>query len=400
MTFRIAVVQPITHRPPEDEKNVADAVGAIERAAGEGAHFVCFPESYPGPWRMPAAYDPTAALAEAAAKHGVHVVFGTLEPIDAKAGTAYNLTAMAFPDGRAPARYRRSHPNGPWIYTGGKTWEFQYVAGGDYPVFDTVHGKVGLAMCSEVYMPEVTRALALRGAELIFMPAGVEKHRLWPTWRTLIFARAIENLAIVVTTQNLFDHVAARPRHGGGAGGNPVREHGRGLKRGRRQPRPGALSALDARRNRLVGELRHQAGPARSAMAAAGALRQLPSAAVARSGRMMRPSRLAVDRARAPRSRSQSLSSADTASPIDRRVAELRGDDAALKKFSAHARAGVYVIGGELVVLKSSPSECDPLFAPAEARALGRVHESVFLGLIDDAPRFGFAARSASRSSR
>ena len=73
-------------------------------------------------------------------------------------------------------------------------------------MFDTVHGKVGLAMCSEVYMPEVTRALALRGAELIFMPAGVDKHRLWATWRTLIFARAIENLAIVVTTQNLFDH--------------------------------------------------------------------------------------------------------------------------------------------------------------------------------------------------
>ena len=61
-------------------------------------------------------------------------------------------------------------------------------------------------MCSEVYMPEVTRSLALRGAELIFMPAGIDKNRLWATWRTLIWARAIENLAIVVTTQNLFDH--------------------------------------------------------------------------------------------------------------------------------------------------------------------------------------------------
>jgi predicted amidohydrolase len=55
-------------------------------------------------------------------------------------------------------------------------------------------------------MPEVSRALALRGAELIFMPAGTDKNRLWATWRTLIWARAIENLAIVVTTQNLFDH--------------------------------------------------------------------------------------------------------------------------------------------------------------------------------------------------
>jgi deaminated glutathione amidase len=69
-----------------------------------------------------------------------------------------------------------------------------------------VHGKVGLAMCSEVYMPEVARALALRGAELIFMPAGKDKGTLWATWRTLIWARAIENLALVVTTQNLFTH--------------------------------------------------------------------------------------------------------------------------------------------------------------------------------------------------
>lgn len=73
-------------------------------------------------------------------------------------------------------------------------------------MFDTRHGKVGLAMCSEVYMPEVTRALALRGAELIFMPAGLDKRRLWETWRTLLWARAIENLAIVVSTQNLLSH--------------------------------------------------------------------------------------------------------------------------------------------------------------------------------------------------
>jgi predicted amidohydrolase len=204
MAFRIAVVQPISHRPGEDERNVAEAVSAVEHAAHEGADFVCFPETYPGPWRMPATFDPIGAMAEAAATHGIHVVFGTIEPIDRK--SAHNLIVMAYPDGRTPARYRRTHPNGPWIYTGGPAWEFQYVAGNDFPVFDTEHGKVGLAMCSEVYMPEVARALALRGAELIFMPAGADKRRLWVTWRTLIWARAIENLAIVVTTQNLFHH--------------------------------------------------------------------------------------------------------------------------------------------------------------------------------------------------
>src|SRR3984957_20469433 len=72
MTFRIAIVQPISHRPGEDESNVADAVRAIEHAAHEGADFVCFPETYPGPWRMPAIFDPTAALAEANATPRLH----------------------------------------------------------------------------------------------------------------------------------------------------------------------------------------------------------------------------------------------------------------------------------------------------------------------------------------
>jgi NAD+ diphosphatase len=78
-----------------------------------------------------------------------------------------------------------------------------------------------------------------------------------------------------------------------------------------------------------------------------------------------------------------------TASQLDRAVAS-RGDDAALKRYCEHARAGSYVIGGELVVLKAAGGLCDPLFSPIEARALGAVREVVFLGLADTAPRFGF----------
>ena len=61
MTFRIAVVQPIANPIGEDEKNVADAVSFIARAKAEGADFVCFPETYPGPWRMPATLRSDAA---------------------------------------------------------------------------------------------------------------------------------------------------------------------------------------------------------------------------------------------------------------------------------------------------------------------------------------------------
>lgn len=204
MSFRIAVVQPMAHQPPDDEKNVSDAIGHIKQASSDGADFVCFPESYPGPWRMPATYNPIERISDAAAKYNIHVQFGTLDPISEIENTAYNLLMLAYPDGRNPVAYKRTHPPGPWIYTGGGYWEFQYVPGDDFPVFDTIHGRVGMAMCSEVYVPEVSRALALRGAEIIFLPGGVDKQKLWATWRNLIWSRSIENLAVTVTTQNLF----------------------------------------------------------------------------------------------------------------------------------------------------------------------------------------------------
>src|SRR5262249_60673463 len=99
------------------------------RSQSAGAPFAYLPDPYPGPWRMPATFEPTAAVAEAAARRGVHVVFGTIEPLDVKAASAHNLIVMAYPDGRAPALYRRTHPNGPWIYTGGGSRGVHDVAG-------------------------------------------------------------------------------------------------------------------------------------------------------------------------------------------------------------------------------------------------------------------------------
>ena len=204
MGLSIAVVQPISFAPPDDYQNLSLAKNYIEKASRDGAAFVAFPETFPGPWRMPAHYDPISQMMEFAVQFNIHIVFGTIEPIDIQAQTAYNIIVMAYPDGKTVAKYRRTHPNGPWIYTGGQAWDFQYTAANEFPVFDTVHGKVGLMMCSEVFMPEISRGMALRGAEIIFMPAGVNKRKLWAAWRNLMWSRAIENLAVVVTSQNMF----------------------------------------------------------------------------------------------------------------------------------------------------------------------------------------------------
>jgi NAD+ diphosphatase len=84
-----------------------------------------------------------------------------------------------------------------------------------------------------------------------------------------------------------------------------------------------------------------------------------------------------------------------TASALDR-AAGCRGDDAALKKFSQHDRAGVYAIGGDLVAMKQRGESVDPLFTVAEARDFGAVRDTVFLGLLAEAPRFGFGFDAAA----
>jgi NAD+ diphosphatase len=73
------------------------------------------------------------------------------------------------------------------------------------------------------------------------------------------------------------------------------------------------------------------------------------------------------------------------------RVAERRNDQAFLAAIAADARAGTYAIGGELVVMRKTADGLDPLFPIAEARALAPTHESVFLGLLGEAGRFGLA---------
>lgn len=202
---RIAVVQPVVELGSRD-KNVQLAVGYVRHAAAQGARIVCLPETYPGPWSPPIDYDPLPELAECARELDVHVVAGLIEP--AGRGGHHNSLVLLGPGGEV-GRYRRTTPAGPWIYAGGSFWDFAYEAAGDLPVFDTPHAKVGLLVCSEVYVPELARALALKGAEILLMPAGLWKKSQWETWRVLTRARAIENLAFTATCQNLLGHETA-----------------------------------------------------------------------------------------------------------------------------------------------------------------------------------------------
>lgn len=81
------------------------------------------------------------------------------------------------------------------------------------------------------------------------------------------------------------------------------------------------------------------------------------------------------------------------------RVAERRTDQAWLTAAEANSGARAYVIGGEQIILKKNGSAFDPLFTLAEARAFGSNTESVFLGLLNDAARYGVGLDPAAAAA-
>jgi NAD+ diphosphatase len=78
------------------------------------------------------------------------------------------------------------------------------------------------------------------------------------------------------------------------------------------------------------------------------------------------------------------------------RASERRTETDWLRGLEADAAARAYVVGGELIVLKKDADGLDPLFLSAEARALGPIVETVFLGLDGEAGRFGIGLEAAA----
>lgn len=199
-TYTLAVAQPRTAPPPDESPNVAHAVELIEQAAQAGAEFVLFPEGYPGPWRSECgAFDAAEEISAAAVKSTIAVCWARNELCtDGKIRLVVYVTDK---DGSAVLRYERAHPAtlDP-AESGGRIIS----PGPQLGYFEMDGVPFGIVVCSELWIPETTRVLALRGAEIILSPAGGGFTSLTRNWGLIAEVRAIENHAYVALTNNLY----------------------------------------------------------------------------------------------------------------------------------------------------------------------------------------------------
>ena len=105
-------------------------------------------------------------------------------------GVYYNTAFVIDADGSIAGKYRKNHiPEHPY-------WEEKYYfkpGNLGFPVFTTRYAKIGIQICWDVFFPEVSRILALKGAEIIFSPTASDSVSAIQKWEKIISSNALAN---------------------------------------------------------------------------------------------------------------------------------------------------------------------------------------------------------------
>jgi len=212
-TLPVAIVQ--MNSGDVKEQNIADALAGIDRAAETGARLVVLPEvwTYLGPPEgnreaaEPIPGPLTGVLAERAHRHGIYLHIGSIyEQVEGDPRLA-NTSVVFDPQGDVIARYRKIHLFDVDLESDTAYNESTTVSPGEEIVtFDLDGVTVGLAICYDLRFPELFRILALKGAEVIVLPAAFTMATGKDHWETLIRARAIENAVYMVAAGQVGQH--------------------------------------------------------------------------------------------------------------------------------------------------------------------------------------------------
>lgn len=175
----------------------------VARARAAGCELVLFPELTDTGYEVGAirsSAQPRNGLAfmtasKAAAHERVFVACGLSEREDDK---IYNSLVVFNREGELVGKYRKTH-----LFNQAPANEGSCMTAGDSLVVIDINGyQCGLMICYDLRFPEMARALALRGADVILIASA------WPFprvehWQTLVKARAIENQVYLVAANRV-----------------------------------------------------------------------------------------------------------------------------------------------------------------------------------------------------
>jgi predicted amidohydrolase len=209
-TLAVALVQ--LDAGGDVDANIARAAELTEAAAATGARLVALPEylqhrgdddgfrasarPIPGPHT-----EPFAAIAR---RHDAWILLGSVAERTGDPRRPHNTSVLLGPDGEIAAIYRKLHLFDIAVDRGPVDTESARVSPGDRAVLARVDDvEIGLTICYDLRFPELYRALALAGAEVLTVPANFTERTGRDHWEVLLRARAIENGAFVLAPSQI-----------------------------------------------------------------------------------------------------------------------------------------------------------------------------------------------------
>ncbi|MDY5483963.1 MAG: carbon-nitrogen hydrolase family protein [Clostridium sp.] len=205
--YTVAMLQMDTQN--DKGENLKQACAWIDEAAARGAKLICFPEVMNligrnvgeggGKEQIPG-YT-TEILCRKAKEHGVYIQGGSITEENPGERRSSNISVLISPKGEILASYRKLHMFDITLADGTPFKESDKVRPGDEIVtVETELGTFGMSICYDVRFPELYRIMALRGAQVIFVPASFTMPTGKDHWEPLLRARAIENGCYIVAT--------------------------------------------------------------------------------------------------------------------------------------------------------------------------------------------------------
>lgn len=203
--FVAACVQ-IAITPNDVKANVDKGVAWLKKAVSEyDAELVVFPETVTTGYETGLSAEELWDLVDeapgrithdiqAAAKAlGVHVVWPSYRRAGER-GFVYNSAILIGPNGEIIGIYDKTHP-APWERRDGGGW---VEVGSRADVFETALGNIGMIICYDGDFPELSRLLAVKGADIIVRASAFQ--RSYDIWYITNAARAYDNHVYVVAS--------------------------------------------------------------------------------------------------------------------------------------------------------------------------------------------------------
>ena len=205
--LRVASLQYLIRPVSSFEQFRAQVEGLVETAADYGCQLLVFPEYFTvqlltlGDVRRPIDTQIrelacerdrfVSIMSDAARRHGIYVVAGTIPVLDADRGTVHNRSFFCSPRGDVGVQ-------GKLKMTRFEREEWRVQASHTVRVFETDFGRVAIAICYDVEFPEIARAAARLDAHILVVPSCTDDRQGFLRVRYCSHARAIENQMYVV----------------------------------------------------------------------------------------------------------------------------------------------------------------------------------------------------------